>query len=78
MPRFSDSISESENIFTDVLLRKEKADSTRAVLLALSRHRFLFCLPNSVEKKAAAGEFDIVVNDYARAKSRFGKTEIPV
>ncbi|TMW54856.1 hypothetical protein DOY81_000089 [Sarcophaga bullata] len=72
------SISESENIFTDVLLRKEKADSTRAVLLALSRHKFLFCLPNSVEKKASAGEFDIVVNDYARAKSRFGKTEIPI
>ncbi|XP_013098613.2 exocyst complex component 2 [Stomoxys calcitrans] len=72
------SISKSENIFTDVLVRKEKADSTRAVLLALSRHKFLFCLPNSVEKKAAAGEYDIVVNDYARAKSRFGKTEIPI
>lgn len=75
---FIGSISKSENIFTDVLLRKEKADSTRSILLALSRHKFLFCLPNSVEKRAAAGEYDIVVNDYARAKSRFGKTEIPV
>uniref|UniRef100_A0A1A9V874 Exocyst complex component 2 n=1 Tax=Glossina austeni TaxID=7395 RepID=A0A1A9V874_GLOAU len=72
------SIKESENIFTDVLLRKEKADSTRAVLLALSRHKFLFCLPNTVEKRALAGEYDMVVNDYARAKSRFGKTEIPI
>ncbi|KAM7352450.1 exocyst complex component secretory 5 isoform 2-T2 [Cochliomyia hominivorax] len=72
------SIAESENIFHDVLLRKEKADSTRAVLLALSRHKFLFCLPNFVEKKAAAGDFDVVVNDYARAKSRFSKTEIPI
>ncbi|XP_061397628.1 exocyst complex component 2 [Musca vetustissima] len=76
--QIENSISKSEDIFTDVLVRKEKADSTRAVLLALSRHKFLFCLPNSVEKRAAAGEYDIVVNDYARAKSRFGKTEIPI
>lgn len=59
-------------------MRKEKADSTRAVLFALSRHKFLFCLPNSVERRAEAGEYDIVVNDYARAKNLFGKTEIPV
>lgn len=72
------SISESKNIFTEVLLRKEKADSTRAVLFALSRHKFLFCLPNSVERRAEAGEYDIVVNDYARAKNLFGKTEIPM
>ncbi|XP_017477844.1 PREDICTED: exocyst complex component 2 [Rhagoletis zephyria] len=72
------SISESQNIFTEVLLRKEKADSTRAVLFALSRHKFLFCLPNSVERRAQAGEYDIVVNDYARAKNLFGKTEIPM
>lgn len=72
------SITESKNIFTEVLLRKEKADSTRAVLFALSRHKFLFCLPNSVERRAEAGEYDIVVNDYARAKNLFGKTEIPM
>ncbi|XP_037957649.1 exocyst complex component 2 [Teleopsis dalmanni] len=72
------SIAESQKIFTDVLIRKEKADSTRAVLFALSRHKFLFCLPNSVDKRAQAGEYDIVVNDYSRAKNLFGKTEIPV
>ncbi|XP_014092975.2 exocyst complex component 2 [Bactrocera oleae] len=72
------SITESKNIFTEVLWRKEKADSTRAVLFALSRHKFLFCLPNSVERRAEAGEYDIVVNDYARAKNLFGKTEIPM
>lgn len=73
-----DSIQKSENIFTNVLLCKEKADLTRSLLLALSRHRFLFCLPKTIETHAAAGEYDIVVNDYARAQSRFGKTEIPV
>ncbi|XP_016945210.2 exocyst complex component 2 [Drosophila suzukii] len=72
------SISESQKIFTDVLVRKEKADSTRSVLFALSRHKFLFCLPNSVDRRAKAGEYDIVVNDYSRAKNLFGKTEIPI
>lgn len=40
--------------------------------------RFLFCLPNSVERSARKEDYDIVVNDYARAKNLFGKTEVPV
>ncbi|KAH8410483.1 hypothetical protein KR215_008781 [Drosophila sulfurigaster] len=72
------SISESQKIFTDVLVRKEKADSTRSVLFALSRHKFLFCLPNAVDRRAKAAEYDIVVNDYSRAKNLFGKTEIHI
>ncbi|XP_064542046.1 exocyst complex component 2 [Drosophila montana] len=72
------SISESQKIFTDVLVRKEKADSTRSVLFALSRHKFLFCLPNTVDRRAKAGEYDIVVNDYSRAKNLFGKTELAI
>ncbi|KAH8263051.1 hypothetical protein KR044_003759 [Drosophila immigrans] len=72
------SISESQKIFTDVLVRKEKADSTRSVLFALSRHKFLFCLPNAVDRRAKAAEYDIVVNDYSRAKNLFGKTEIQI
>uniref|UniRef100_A0A1Q3F439 Exocyst complex component 2 n=1 Tax=Culex tarsalis TaxID=7177 RepID=A0A1Q3F439_CULTA len=72
------SIDASHELFKDVLARKEKADATRAALSALSRHKFLFCLPNSVEKSAARNEFDIVVNDYARVKNLFGKTEVPI
>ncbi|EDS31273.1 exocyst complex component 2 [Culex quinquefasciatus] len=72
------SIDASHELFKDVLSRKEKADATRAALSALSRHKFLFCLPNSVEKSAARNEFDIVVNDYARVKNLFGKTEVPI
>lgn len=73
-----ESIIESNMLFTDVLSRRDKADSMRAALLAVSRHRFLFCLPNSVERSANREEYDIVVNDYARAKNLFGKTEVPV
>uniref|UniRef100_A0A0K8TTG7 Exocyst complex component 2 n=1 Tax=Tabanus bromius TaxID=304241 RepID=A0A0K8TTG7_TABBR len=72
------SIHESYNIFNEVLARREKADSARAALCALSRHRFLFCLPNSIERNAKAEDFEVVVNDYARAKNLFGKTEIPI
>uniref|UniRef100_T1GPX0 Exocyst complex component 2 n=1 Tax=Megaselia scalaris TaxID=36166 RepID=T1GPX0_MEGSC len=72
------SITESHNIFNDVLERKEKADSTRAAFFALSRHKFLFCLSNSVDRSAAAGDYDVVVNDYSRAKNLFGKTDIPI
>ncbi|XP_053690882.1 exocyst complex component 2 [Sabethes cyaneus] len=72
------SITASQELFDDVLARKEKADATRAALSALSRHKFLFCLPNSIEKSAMRNEFDIVVNDYARVKNLFGKTEVPI
>lgn len=40
--------------------------------------RFLFCLPNSVEQSAKKEDYDIVLNDYVRAKNLFGKTEISV
>lgn len=74
----TESIIESKSLFLDVLSRREKADSTRAALLALSRHKFLFCLPNSVVRSAKKEEYDIVINDYARAQNLFGKTDVPV
>lgn len=40
--------------------------------------RFLFCLPKSVEQSAKRKEYDIVINDYTRAKNLFGKTDVPV
>lgn len=73
-----ESIIESNGLFTDVLHRRDKADATRAALLAISRHRFLFCLPNSVESSARREAYDIVVNDYSRAKNLYGKTEVQI
>lgn len=58
------------------MARREKADSTRAALSALSRYKFLFCLPNSVDQHSLKEEYDIVLNDYIRAKNLFGKTEV--
>lgn len=72
------SITESHNLFNEVLTRREKADATRLALAALFRHKFLFCLPNSVVRSAEKEEYDIVINDYARAKKLFGKSDIPI
>lgn len=44
----------------------------------LNRYKFLFCLPTNIEKNATKNEFDIIVNDYARAKNLYGKSEIPL
>ncbi|CAO1435915.1 unnamed protein product [Diamesa tonsa] len=70
------SITSSHLLFNDVLSRREKADSSRAALSVLNRYKFLFCLPNTIERNASKNEFDIIVNDYARAKNLFGKTDV--
>lgn len=69
---------EAESIFNEVLNRREKADATRNALGALNRHRMLFLLPCELQKYAARGDYDMLVNDYARARNLFGKTEVPV
>lgn len=59
-------------------VRGENADSSRIALAVLNRYKFLFCLPNTIERNSKMNEFDIIVNDYARAKNLFGKTEVIV
>lgn len=75
---FSESINSSHALFDDVLSRREKADKSRAALSVLNRYKFLFCLPTNIEKNASRNEFDIIVNDYARAKNLYGKSEVPL
>lgn len=65
-------------MFDDVLSRREKADKSRAALSVLNRYKFLFCLPTNIERNASKNEFDIIVNDYARAKNLYGKSEVPL
>ena len=75
---FLESINSSHALFDDVLSRRAKADKSRAALSVLNRYKFLFCLPTNIEKNAAKNEFDIIVNDYARAKNLYGKSEVPL
>ena len=65
-------------MFDDVLQRKDRADSTRNALNVLQRFRFLLYLPVNIERHIQKGEYDVVINDYARAKSLFGDTQVPV
>jgi exocyst complex component 2 len=44
----------------------------------MQRNRFLFSLPSAIERNSRKGDYDLVVNDVARAQSLFGGTEIPV
>ncbi|CAH1269792.1 Hypp4243 [Branchiostoma lanceolatum] len=63
-------------MYQDVLGRKDKADATRNALNVLQRFRFLFSLPGSIERNIQNGDYDIVINDYAKAKSLFADTEV--
>jgi exocyst complex component 2 len=72
------SIDSSHALFDDVLQRREKADKSRAALSVLNRYKFLFCLPKNIEKNTAKNEFEMIVNDYARAKNLYGKSDIPL
>ncbi|XP_075733894.1 exocyst complex component secretory 5 isoform X5 [Rhipicephalus microplus] len=72
------SKNEAENIFESILARKDQADSTRNALGILQKFRFLFNLPVTIEKNIQKGDYDIVINDYNRAKSLFQDTEVAV
>ena len=74
----TDCKEEADKLFDDVLQRKDRADSTRNALNVLQRFRFLLYLPVNIERHIQKGEYDVVINDYARAKSLFGDTQVPV
>ncbi|XP_076849244.1 exocyst complex component 2 [Brachyhypopomus gauderio] len=68
----------ADTLFQEVLGRKDKADSTRNALSVLQRFKFLFNLPLNIERNIQKGDYDVVINDYEKAKSLFGNTEVPV
>nr|XP_055042781.1 exocyst complex component 2 [Misgurnus anguillicaudatus]XP_055042782.1 exocyst complex component 2 [Misgurnus anguillicaudatus] len=68
----------ADTLFQEVLGRKDKADSTRNALNVLQRFKFLFNLPLNIERNIKKGDYDVVINDYEKAKSLFGNTEVPV
>lgn len=69
---------EADKLFEDVLQRKDRADGTRNALNVLHRFRFLLYLPVNIERHIQKGDYDVVINDYARAKSLFGDTQVPL
>lgn len=74
----AESISLADSLFSEILSRKENADKTREALSLLTRHKFLFQLPASIDKNIRKKEYDLVVNDYSRVKNLFGNTDVKV
>nr|XP_049698816.1 exocyst complex component 2-like [Helicoverpa armigera] len=71
-----ESITLADSLFSEILTRKENADKTREALSLLTRHKFLFQLPASIDRNIRKKEYDLVVNDYTRVKNLFGNTDV--
>ncbi|XP_078047507.1 exocyst complex component secretory 5 [Augochlora pura] len=72
------SMTEANKLFDDVLARRDRADATRNALAVMQRYKFLFCMPINIEKNIKRGNYDLVINDYARVKNLFKTTEVEV
>lgn len=72
------SMTEANKLFDDVLARRDRADATRNALSVMQRYKFLFCMPVNIEKNMKNGNYDLVINDYARVKNLFKNTDVDV
>lgn len=72
------SMTEANNLFDEVLTKRDRADATRNALSVMQRYKFLFCMPVNIERNIKNGNYDLVINDYARVKNLFKNTEIDV
>ncbi|XP_012272789.1 exocyst complex component 2 isoform X2 [Orussus abietinus] len=73
-----ESMAEANKMFDSVLARRDRADATRNALSLMQRYKFLFCMPVNIEKNIKRGNYDLVINDYARVKNLFKNTEVEV
>lgn len=76
--RIEETKEEAHQLFENVLARRERADTTRNGLAVLQRFKFLFCLPAVIEQNVLKGDFDVIINDYARVKHLFGNTKVAI
>ncbi|XP_074093497.1 exocyst complex component secretory 5 [Cotesia typhae] len=72
------SMAEANKLFDDVLARRDRADATRSALSIMQRYKFLFCMPINIEKNIKRGNYDLIINDYARVKNLFGNTDVEI
>lgn len=72
-----ESNENAKTIFETVLHRKDRADSTRNALNVLNRFKFLFHLPITMERNIKKGDYEVVINDYERARQLFSSSQVP-
>ena len=70
--------NEAHAIFDNIISRKDKSDSTRNALNVLQRYRFLFNLPSNIDKSMQKKDYDVVINDFFRAKNLFANSSVNV
>lgn len=73
-----DSKTKAESVFADVLKRKDDADATRNALGVIVRFKFIFFLSSKIDESMKKGEYITILNDYTRAKSLYGDTDVPL
>ncbi|OTF74511.1 exocyst complex component 2-like protein [Euroglyphus maynei] len=69
---------EAHAIFDNIISRKDDADSMRNALNVLQRYRFLFNLPSNIDKSMQRKDYDVVINDFFRAKNLFSDSSVSV
>ncbi|CAB3404404.1 unnamed protein product [Caenorhabditis bovis] len=68
----------AENVFADVLKRKDDADATRNALGVIVRFKFIFFLSSKIDENMKKDEYITILNDYTRAKSLYQDSDIPL
>ena len=58
---------ETQNLFSDVLQRKDESDSMRNALNVLSRYNFLFSLPKTILANVDLDRYDLIIKDFEHA-----------
>ena len=66
---------EADQMFCDVLGRKDRADATRNAINVMNRFKFFFFLPSNFEYNLAKGDFDRIIDEYERAITLYGNSE---
>ncbi|CAH8874221.1 unnamed protein product [Trichobilharzia szidati] len=73
-----DSRTLGYRLFEDVLKRRERGDSIRNAISVMQRYQFLFNLPHAIRTNISKGDYNLVLNDYLRAKSLFSNSDAEV
>jgi exocyst complex component 2 len=63
-------------LFSDVLSRKDRADSTRNALSVLTRFRFIFFLTGVIDENMQKNDYATILNDYTRAKALYKDSDV--
>ncbi|KAK4474438.1 hypothetical protein MN116_001593 [Schistosoma mekongi] len=65
-------------LFEDILQRRNKGDSIKNAISVMQRYQFLFNLPHAIRTNISKGDYNLVLNDYLRAKSLFSTSDTEV